>query len=65
MTDFHTLLPGHPVKVTGERGEFQFRFATFKDDECISVCVIGGTSNHNHFRHFKPERIIVKKVRVS
>ena len=53
---------GQIVKVKGERGEFKFRSATFKDGECTSVCVIGGTAGHSAFRHFAPERIVVKRT---
>lgn len=51
---------GQNLKVKGERGEFKFRSAQFKDGVCVSVCVIGGTLNHSSFRHFAPERIVAK-----
>lgn len=60
------MKPNHPVKVKGVSGVFVFRSATFDDDgKCVSVCVIGGRANHNHFRHFTPERIIVKRVKAQ
>ena len=59
---FRNLEVGQSVRVKGERGEFKFRSAQFKDDVCISVCVIGGTAGHSAFRHFAPERIVVKRT---
>ena len=55
---------GHPVKVKGQRGDFEFHAAYLNDDgDVSSVCVIGGTSSHRMFRHFTPDRIIIKKAR--
>jgi hypothetical protein len=53
---------GDPVKVTGERGEFSFRFAWLSPDGTAvdSICVLGGQKGHQAFRYFAPER--VKKV---
>jgi hypothetical protein len=60
-TDWRSMEPNHTVKVNGVSGNFKFRSATFNDEgECISVCVIGGTANHSHFRHFTPDRIMVQ-----
>jgi hypothetical protein len=56
---------GHPVKVKGERGSFTFRSATMRNDECVSVCVVGGSANHSLMRHFTPDRIIKKRVSVG
>ncbi len=63
-TQYRGMEKGHPVKVRGERGSFEFH-AVYLDNagEASSVCVIGGTMNHRMFRHFVPDRIIIKKVR--
>lgn len=51
---------GDIVKVTGERGDFTFRNAHFKDGAFIAVIVHGGVHGHQTVRAFRPERC--KKV---
>jgi hypothetical protein len=63
--DWRNIKQGHPLKVRGASGDFTFRSASFVDGECVSVCVIGGKANHAQFRHFTPDRIIVKRVRAE
>ncbi len=64
VSEYRGMERGHPVKIKGHRGSFEFHAAYITDaGEVSSVCVVGGTANHRMFRHFMPDRIIIKKAR--
>ena len=66
VSQYRGMERGHPVKVKGHRGSFEFHAVYITDaGEVSSVCVVGGTANHRMFRHFTADRIVAKRVRKS
>jgi len=64
VEEWNGLAPGDEIKVKGERGYYKFRSARLNSEGVAEwITVIGGPMHHSSFRHFTPERIIIKKGR--